>query len=119
MRMADPKGPWVLELLVADDRIGHVLQAQRELGNNLRVSFLLATEPDVTYEELIDKIAMSTEPDAENNPTVRVHVNIDRSKVPHLRPGATVAARIHCGRRSIGYVWLHELFEAVQTRLLF
>jgi hypothetical protein len=35
----------------------------------------------------------------------------------HLRPGATVVARVHCGRRSLAYVWLHEFWEAVRLRL--
>ena len=35
------------------------------------------------------------------------------------RPGASVTAKVHCGRRSIGYVWLHDLFEWFQSRVLF
>jgi hypothetical protein len=30
-----------------------------------------------------------------------------------------VIARIHCGRRSLGYVWLHDLIDAVKTRWQF
>jgi hypothetical protein len=37
--------------------------------------------------------------------------------VASFRPGATVVARIHCGRRSLGFVWLHEFWEAIRLRL--
>ena len=30
-----------------------------------------------------------------------------------------VIAKIDCGRRPLGYVWLHDLIEAVRTRILF
>ncbi len=36
-----------------------------------------------------------------------------------LRPGATVTAKVYCGRRSLGYVWFHDLLAFVQSRILF
>jgi hypothetical protein len=36
-----------------------------------------------------------------------------------VRAGARVTARIHCGSRSIGYVWLHDFIDFVRTSLLF
>jgi len=32
---------------------------------------------------------------------------------------ATVVSRIHCGRRSIGYVWFHSFWELFQKKVLF
>ena len=48
-----------------------------------------------------------------------VTVDFDKQQLAELRPGMTVFAKLHCGRRSIGYIWFRELFEVVQTRLLF
>ena len=48
-----------------------------------------------------------------------VRVNVDRSSLPSLRPGATATAKIHCGRRAIGYVWFRDLWEFVQSKVLF
>ena len=119
MSVIDTDGPWKLELLVPDDQAGHVLRARKELGEDLKVSFKLATNASTTYDVTIDRIAMSTEMDESQQPTVKVTAIIDNSRFPQLRPGASVTARIYCGRRSVGYVWLHELFEAIQTRILF
>ncbi len=108
-------GPWVLELQVPDYRAGHLLRAREELQADLGVTFALAAEPGVTYEGRIANAALATELDETIGPTLRVTVDFDRRDVVGLRPGATAIARVHCGRRAVGYVWLHDLFEFVQT----
>ena len=94
---------------------GHVLTARDELKKNLDVSFALSSEPGKAYDGRIADVALSTDLDEAADPTVLVKVEFDRDEVAGLRPGATAIARIHCGRRAIGYVWLHDLFEAVQS----
>ena len=101
------------------DRIGHVLAAQQELKPQLDVSFVLKTDPAVVYQGTVEKISSSTQIDEKDGPVVLVTVKIDRNRIPRLRPGATVIPKIYCGRRPIGYVWFHELIEAVQKYILF
>jgi hypothetical protein len=31
-----------------------------------------------------------------------------------LRPGATVTAKVHCGRASLGFVWFHDAIAWIQ-----
>jgi hypothetical protein len=109
----------VVELLVPDRRIGHVRAAREELQPDLEVSFILATDPSVTYRGRIADVALSAEVDDEQGNSVLVTVAIDRETIPALRPGASVVANVHCGRRAIGYVWFHEVLEFVQSRVLF
>jgi multidrug efflux pump subunit AcrA (membrane-fusion protein) len=116
LTVADLDGPWVIELHLADDRTGHVLAARDERGRDLDVSFALSAEPGTVYQGRIADVALATELDEANGATVLVTVDFDRRDVQGLRPGATVIAKIHCGRRAVGYVWLHDLFEAVQSR---
>ncbi|MEX0718853.1 MAG: efflux RND transporter periplasmic adaptor subunit [Planctomycetaceae bacterium] len=117
LTVADLAGPWVLELEVPDGDAGHVLDARDGLGPELRVSFLLATDPRRTYERTFDSIAGTTETNAAGEPVVRIEVPVDRGEIPDSRPGASAIARIHCGRRAIGYVWLHGLIDAVRSWL--
>lgn len=119
LTVADLDGPWVLEIQVPDHRIGHLLTARNELGENLAVSFILATDPDVTYHGEIEKVALSTDLDENQSPSVLVTVHIDRGEIPRLRPGATVIPRISCGRKPLGYVWFHDLWDAARIHLLF
>jgi len=119
MTVADVNGPWVVEIKVADEHIGHVLAAQRDTDKELKVEFMLAANPGVSHTGEILRVAKTAERDDTDGPTVLVTVRFEKSQIADLRPGASVVPRIHCGRRAIGYVWFHELFEAVQKRLLF
>ncbi len=115
LTVADLDGPWVLELHVADDRAGHVLAARDELEPHLEVAFRLPSDPDREYRGRIAEVALATELDDAQDATVLVTVEFDKQEVPVLRPGATAVAKIHCGRRSVGYVWLHDVYEYVQS----
>lgn len=119
LTVADLNGPWVLEMHVPDDQVGHVLAAQHDGSSTLDVSFVLATDPALTHHGRIENVAMSVETDEKNGPEALVTVSIDPKAIPGLRPGASVVPKIHCGRRSLGYVWLHRLWETIQKRLLF
>lgn len=119
--VARTAGPWVLEAKLKDDEIGPLLAAQRELGPERDVTFIVATDPAATYQGRVTRVAMATEPDEKTGPTVLVTVDIDRNQLSdeRRRPGATVIAQIDCGREPLGYVWFHELLHAIRSRLLF
>jgi len=114
MTVADVDGPWVLELEIPDHHVAHVLAAQHE-HEKLPVSFVLKTAPGTEYLGALETIGMTTIHDDQGQPYVKAVVAIDRESIPLLRSGASVVARIDCGRRSLGYVWLHDLIDAVRT----
>jgi len=119
LTVADRQGPWVLELRIPDDRIAPVLAAQQESGDNLDVSFVLATDPGVKLRGTIDRVGIRTEVNNTEGAFVLATADINRDEIPELVPGGTVVAKVHCGRRPIGYVWFHDLWEAVQSWVLF
>ena len=119
MSVANLDGPWVLELRIPDNRIAHVLTARKQLGQNLDVSFILAPNPGVTHHGKMKSVAIRTETMESDRPIVLATVEIDRNEISNLIPGTTTLARIHCGRRSIGYVWLHDLTDAVRAWIAF
>lgn len=121
LEVADTRGEWNLEVHVADQNIGYVRDARRELGNDLDVSFVVATDPNVVYHGRLKSMAADTRSDSELGPSVLVTVSLpkDELSAEHLRPGATVIPHIHCGRRPVGYVWFHELIHTIKTKLFF
>ncbi len=120
MTVADLDGPWILEVSMHEDRIGHVLSAQAKLGDDLPVEFVLATDPAIVHHGTIEDVGLTTEMDERDQSIVLVTVRFDRRAIQSpLRPGATVTAKIRCGQKPIGYVWLHDLIEFVQRRVLF
>ena len=46
-------------------------------------------------------------------------VAVDGPLPAAARAGGHVSARIHCGRRSVGYVWLHDLIDFARTTFWF
>jgi len=80
---------------------------------------VLATEPGAALWGELERVGMRTEVTESEGAFVLARVNIDRDQIPERMPGATVTAKIHCGRRALGYVWLHELIDAVRSWFLF
>ena len=119
LTIVDPHGPWILELHVPDRDIGHVLAARQSIRPDLDVSFLLATDPANTYRGKIQSVALGSETDENRQASVRVTVQVESDVLPQRRPGATVSAAIDCGRRPLVFVWFHDLWEMIQTYVLF
>ena len=118
LSVVDPDGPWELEVNVADHAIGHVLAARQDTSD-LDVDFFLATDPAVVHQGTVRRVALSSETNAREGTSVRVTIAVDQSGLVQPRPGAGVVSKIHCGRRSVAYVWLHDVIDVIRTRILF
>jgi multidrug efflux pump subunit AcrA (membrane-fusion protein) len=116
LTVADLNGPWELLLDVPDGRAGPILAAHRR-QSDLAVSFQIGTDPGTVRRATVRSVSPATELSDEMTPSVEIVAALPEGEKLTLRPGATVVARVHCGRRSLGYVWLHELWEAVRLRL--
>lgn len=146
MQIADPSGELELEILMPEDRMGHVAKAenarkarlaevakqrassrgdkkaleaeQKELERGLQVTYILATHPGQEHVGSVREINTLAEVrDAEGN-TVLMRVAIDKRELTDPQLGGAVTAKVYCGRRAIGYVWFHDLIAFVQ-RMLF
>jgi multidrug efflux pump subunit AcrA (membrane-fusion protein) len=117
VEIADMAGEWELELEVADRDVQHLLAAQQDLGENATVRYLLATDLQTTYKGRVDRVSTSAEHREGESPTVRVTVRVLDTERSALKAGASVVARIECGQRSLGYVWLHDAIDAVRQFL--
>ncbi len=119
MTVADLEGPWVLELDVPDRRAGHVLAAQASGRKALEVEYILSARPETPLRGSVRDVSFVTDVNPQHEPAVRVTVDIDPLAAALLRPGATVLAKIHCGRRPLAYLWLHDFIDAFRTWVLF
>jgi hypothetical protein len=95
------------------------LPDQAPLDDRLQVSYVLATESGKKYYGTVKEIQHSAEVRGDEGNTVLVKVAINKEDLPDLRPGATVTAKVYCGRRPLGYVLLHDLISFIQTRIIF
>ncbi|HEX4413402.1 MAG TPA: HlyD family efflux transporter periplasmic adaptor subunit [Lacipirellulaceae bacterium] len=119
--VADLSSPWQLELAVPDDRMGYVLAAQKDLGPQLPVRFRLGSEERASHTGKIAEVCQTVDLPEEKTsrpvPTVLTKVSLDSPDLVaslggEVRPGTTARALIECGRRSIGFVWFHDVWSA-------
>lgn len=119
LTIGETGGLWIVEVHIADKDAGHMLRAQSTRGSDLEVEFQLPSEPGRTHRGKIRDVALVSELNDRSSGHVRVIVEFDSSQIEQLRPGASAIPRIRCGRKPIGYVWFHDLIDAIWIRLLF
>jgi hypothetical protein len=85
------------------------------------VRFRLGSEELATHTGRIAEICQTADVPSEKStrptPTILTKVSLDsdslvKSVGGELRPGVSARAQIECGRRPIGYVWLHDIWNA-------
>ena len=132
MKIADTSSPWELEIFVPEAKMGHIVERQQKLQEKdpnakLEVEFVLATHTGEPIKGLVERIDTSAEVHGDDGNTVRMRVSFSQSALKQLvtdpstelKVGADVKAKVLCGKRAIGYVWFSDLFEFVQSRILF
>jgi hypothetical protein len=123
LEIADPTKEWELEVLMPEKRMGHIALARANSNGKLPVTFFLATNPadQLQGEVAIEELSAEVRGDSGN--TVLVHVSFDQDKLHKVvadpKIGASATAKIHCGKRAIGYVWFHDLVDFVRSKILF
>lgn len=127
LTVVDVAGDWQLILRVPDRDAGFVRDAllangavangSLQNGAELTVDFSLTTSTDEPLTGKVREIANRTQVGEDGQLWVEVVVEFDKSAAKSLRPGASAYARVHCGQRSLGYVWLHDLITAVRRWL--
>lgn len=108
---------WRIELEAPDHRSGHLLRANREQDEPLRVEYVVRADPSETHTGRVVSLAEATRTNADGQPVVRVVASPDGSGALSPRSGLGVVAKIDCGTQPLLYVWLHEAIEAIQRRL--
>ncbi len=123
LTVADTGSGWELVADVPQRQIGHVLKAQQEETEKLAVSLRLAGDVQQTYEGHVVQISSAAplEPEGLENeaPPVKVRIALDGDVPPAARPGMTASVQVHCGKRSLGYVWLHDAGATLYRWLTF
>jgi hypothetical protein len=126
MRIGDlggePDKRWQLEVHMPEDHMGPVAKIYQEYrgeAKDIPVTYILASEPGTRRKATVSQIHLSSEVHGDEGSAVLIKADIDDDLPPSVRPGTTVTAKVYCGRRSIGYVWFHDLVAFIQSRVLF
>ena len=118
MTVADLQGPWVIELQLPGRRVGHVLEARRAdegaIARPLPIKFALPGGVSQTFHGELKSVSQRTEVVGDGAPVARALASIPSEAITFLRPGTQVRAKVNCGRRSIGFVLFHGIYEKLR-----
>ena len=124
LSIADPDGPWELELYVPERRLKHLAGPRQDRPGSydrdpMSVTFTLASHPGQTFHGHVVEREQTAQVRGEEGNTILVRVQVDKSQLPELHDQVTVTGKLYCGRRPLGFVWFVDLLETVQTKVLF
>ena len=132
IEIADSSSRWELEIYVPEAKMGHLVGYMQELRKEdpeakLQVTFILATHSSIHLEGQIEQIDTSAEVQGESGNTVRMKVSFQQEDLlklvddpaTELKVGADVKVKVQCGQRAVGYVLFSDLFEFIQSKIMF
>jgi hypothetical protein len=113
----DVHGPWKLDVRIPDKSAGFVFAA-RSTGAELPVRYVLRTDPQTEFRTALSELSDRTELDESGRLHVRGAALLPDDSPLVRRAGASVVARIECGRRSRAFAWFHELWDFIALQFL-
>jgi hypothetical protein len=118
LEVMEPAEGWRLELDIPENRLGHLLEAQRSSGNTaLPLRYVLATRTEETFEGTLDELGSRAVVSEEEGSVVPVFAKPGETLPPHPQIGAEVIAKINCGKKPLGYVLFGDVIEFLRKRL--
>lgn len=114
LELANPQGPWELQLEVPEREARHVMSAAAE-GSPM-ISFFSESAPGTVHTAHVSRISESAVINGAGQLMLRVRADLASETFGGMqeRPGAGVRAEIACGKKSLGYVLLRRFVEFVQ-----
>lgn len=127
LNVADLEGEWEVLFEVPEKRIGYILDRQKALensenpsevdGTKVSLEMFLESSPGNKYTISIDEIDRSATRDEKVGAVTRMTCPAPSGLVSK-RQGATVAADVYCGQRSLWFVWTRELRDSLKRRFV-
>lgn len=124
LEIVDYQSPWELDVKIPQHKIGYVAQAiKNQPDQPLKVEFRLGTDPNLVLEGILLRVSDRAVPSQSGGTEYRAWVQADAEQFAklkdELRTGAGVTAKIHCGKRSLGFVWFYQIIDWLRTHVFF
>jgi len=101
---------WQLDLAIPARLLNYVTEYRRQSDKPARVRYLLRSAPQQDWTTQLSNVENAVQIQ-DSELVCRATAKLAQLPETDLRPGTSVLARIHCGRRSIGFVWFREVWE--------
>lgn len=100
---------WQLELDVPEHLRQYVLSGDAN-DSQREVRYLIKASPGADWQTKLTAIDSAVQV-RKGQLVCRATAAISELPEANRRPGTSVSARVHCGRRSLGFVWFREVIE--------
>lgn len=117
------QGPWHMELLVEEKRMGHLLRALRERqaageSTELPGSFVITSSAEEKYTCRLTRVATRSTTDSEMGTVFElIAVADDGQTLPPFSIGTEVSVKIYCGKTTLAYWCFGDIVEFLQKYL--
>lgn len=128
LTIADVTSGWELVAETPQRDVGDVVAAQTHAAaadppTAVSANFRLSGDVTAVYDAHVLAVSAAAPLEAEGledvAPPVKVRLAVDGDPPAAARPGMAASVRIDCGRRSLGYVWLHDAAATLYRWLTF
>lgn len=119
VEVMDDTGDWQLEMEIAEQRVGRILQAQQrddlksQVAGALPVEYRLLTQPESSYFATLTSTATRTATTETAGSVLEATASLQKTGLPPRAIGAEVRARVSCGQSTLGDVLLGDAIEFV------
>ena len=123
LTLANPDGPWELELYLPERRLKHVQAAAAKPSDNRSAARRRRSSCRAIRARRFTAASSRSNRRPKSAATKGTRCSSAspsrKQQLPPLHDQTTVTAKLNCGRTSIGYAWFCDLIETVQTKVLF
>ena len=128
LTIADVTSGWELVAETPQRDVGDIVAAQAQAAASdpptaVSANFRLSGDVTAVYDAHLLAVSAAAPLEAEGledvAPPVKVRLAVDGGPPAAARPGMAASVRIDCGRRSLGYVWLHDAAATLYRWLTF
>jgi multidrug efflux pump subunit AcrA (membrane-fusion protein) len=120
LRVVDSRGAWHLRLMVPHTEVAHIERAWSAAvagaAKRPRVRYRLLSDPEQVLEGELTAVAGALQANLSGTPKLPLEVAILDEPLTSVPVEASAQAQIHCGRRTLWYVWTRKLVEATRRR---
>jgi len=120
LHVADPSRGWEVEIRLPQRRYGELSAARSERKPDLEVDFSPTSEPGLSFPGRLTHVDQRADVrNPEEGSIVLLEAEAQVGSWSSRQDGAEVRARIHCGRRSLGYVVFRDAADWVRSTLFY
>ena len=116
LTIADTEADWHAIFDIPDREMGYLNSFAETVGNrSWAVEYRLRSEFESTYHGRIEQIDSNNILTSEQETVIKAYCGIDSREIGQPRVGQSVRGRIHCGRKSLFFIWTRDIRDFLRA----